>query len=364
MRKGLRVDRVVEHSQEWHAYRTGGIGGSDMGTLMGLNKWKSSIQLFHEKVGTYKPLNIQNEAMFHGTHLEDYVANLWRYWDGEREGYLKHYGREEKIRDCRRVNGYIVNEKYPWLFASVDRLMRKNSHSLITGETLGFEAVLECKTISSWTLKQWEDGIPPAYIAQITQYMIVLEIIYGEFAILKDGRNFEVFPVEYSKDFGEALIDQSHDFWYNRIVPAKEYYLQQQHLELNGDINGAQEMEAMIVELEPLPDGSEAYRNFLAEKEMVEPEEVKGEKKHYEKAKEIKMLQAMKKKLEELETKRKSELMRDMLEFGADNLTFEGKERLDLKPRKGSSKLVFNNRIKGPDVEEVEEAIKELQFNY
>ena len=36
--------------EEWLKARQAGIGGSDAGTILGVNKWKSKTQLFFEKV--------------------------------------------------------------------------------------------------------------------------------------------------------------------------------------------------------------------------------------------------------------------------------------------------------------------------
>jgi len=369
MKSHLEVINIKEHSPEWYAFRLTGIGGSEAGSVLGLNKWEASIELFHKKIGTVS-MNIEpNEAMFHGTHLEEYVAKLWQYWDGEDGGYMRNYNAQKVIRKARRVNGYVKNPKYPWLFASVDRLMNIGSHKISDGSMIEEEGILEVKTISSWSMKMWEGGIPPYHITQVIQYMTILETDYAEFAILKDGRYLSVLPVDLksreSNVIAERILDETKDFWYNRVVPAQEAYRKRQEAERQGNTTLVQECDAQIAELEPLPDGSEAYKKFLSQSELREPDTAEGDMSQYELAKKVKMAQAMKKRLEEVETKAKSELMKYMRDNNVEVLDFDNLGYCDLKGKKGSDNLTFNVRIKQkPDDEDINGEVNKLEYDY
>ena len=50
MRSDLQIVRVPEHSPEWYEFRRNGIGGSDVGCVLGLNRYDTVVRLFHEKV--------------------------------------------------------------------------------------------------------------------------------------------------------------------------------------------------------------------------------------------------------------------------------------------------------------------------
>jgi len=53
MRSDLIITRIPQHTDEWYDYRKGSIGGSEIGTVLGLNKYDTVARLFHEKVGDY-----------------------------------------------------------------------------------------------------------------------------------------------------------------------------------------------------------------------------------------------------------------------------------------------------------------------
>ncbi len=48
--KLINIDKDSNYD-EWLAFRQNGLGASDIGTLMGLNPYKSKIELFYQKVG-------------------------------------------------------------------------------------------------------------------------------------------------------------------------------------------------------------------------------------------------------------------------------------------------------------------------
>lgn len=61
--------------EDWLAERRKGIGGSDIATILGLNKWKSPLQLFLEKTGKVQAEDLSDkEVIYWGNVLEDVVA--------------------------------------------------------------------------------------------------------------------------------------------------------------------------------------------------------------------------------------------------------------------------------------------------
>ena len=113
---------IKTHSPEWYKFRLeNGIGGSETGVVMGISPYKSRIRMFHEKIGTIQSEVGDTEPMLHGRNLEDYIADCWQYWDGTKEGWLKNITEGNKIRKARRINGYLTNSKYPFMYARLDR---------------------------------------------------------------------------------------------------------------------------------------------------------------------------------------------------------------------------------------------------
>ena len=103
MSKIQRIPTAKLTYEEWVELRKslvykGMVGGSDASTLLGLNPWTSKITRWNQSVGTANIKNIDNEIMFHGRLLEDYVADLWQYWTGDPMEMINNYQSKTKLR--------------------------------------------------------------------------------------------------------------------------------------------------------------------------------------------------------------------------------------------------------------------------
>lgn len=111
--------------EEWLAERRKSLGGSDMGAVLGLNKYRSPYAVWAEKTGLIGEAP-DNEAMRQGRDLEEYVACRFE---------------EASDKVVRRVNYILRNDDAPHLHANIDRRILKES------------AGLECKTASALSMK-------------------------------------------------------------------------------------------------------------------------------------------------------------------------------------------------------------------
>lgn len=243
--------------------RDGMVGGSDASTILGLNPWTSRINRWNQSLGTSTIHTIDNEVMFHGRLLEDYVADLWQYWTGEPTDMINNYKQGVKLRTCRRRNYIFINEKYPWLFANLDR-------EILRHDERDGRGILEIKTISSFNSDKWQGGIPPYYIAQVQLYMLVMEVDYCDMALLKDGRHMDVFTIDRNKDFQNTILEETFKF-YESVQEAKQIV---ETFPSNVDRN---EVYNSIAHLEPTIDDD--YKtdldSFLSDKHKSQAERVK-----------------------------------------------------------------------------------------
>ena len=133
---------------------------------MGVNSWKSPAELYYQKIGLIPQKVQQNIPMFMGTIMEKTVAEIFSYWDGNDESMLKNHELGTKVRTLYEPVGYLVNPQYPHLFFSPDRLQVNNTGIRVRNGHINLssvEAIIEIKTISGWSSKQWEGGVPPSY---------------------------------------------------------------------------------------------------------------------------------------------------------------------------------------------------------
>lgn len=195
---------------EWLKHRQAGIGGSDASCIAGLNPWKSAIQLYMDKKEE-NPQEQKSLRMELGNRLEGLVAELFTEATG-----LK----------VRNVNGILKNYKYPFAIANIDRAI------------VGEKAFLECKTTNSYALKEWEEGVPAHYEIQCLHYMAITGATHCYIAALIGNSDFIWHKIERDQETIDYLMQIERDFWENNI-------------------------EKDVV---PMPDGSDAYSEYLKKK--------------------------------------------------------------------------------------------------
>lgn len=154
--------------EEWLKERKKSLGGSDMGAVLGLNKYRSPYTVWAEKTGRIGE-EPENEAMRIGRDLEPYVAS--RFEEVSRKG-------------VRRMNYLLRREDCPHLHANIDRQ--------ILGESSG----LECKTESALNLKRYKGGdFPESYYAQCVTYLAVTGWARWYLAALVLGKGFYCYQI-------------------------------------------------------------------------------------------------------------------------------------------------------------------------
>ena len=246
-----------EQYQEWLKFRENGLGASEIGTLMGVNSWKSPAELYYQKIGIIPQKQEENMPMFMGTILEQTVADIFEFWETDEVTMIKNFRSEKKVRHLYEPSGYIVNSVFPHLFFSPDRLV-VTKDIRVRNNTINLEnvdAIAEIKTISGWSSKQWEGGIPPSYYLQLQTYMMGLGVPKGYLVVLEDGRNFKVHEFGIDEEIISSIINITEDFW-ERVKLGREAVT-------NG---GDYEQYA------PPPDGTEAYAEYLNER-FANPED-------------------------------------------------------------------------------------------
>lgn len=151
-------------TDEWLKSRTA-IGGSDAAALVGLNPYKTNIDLWREKTGRAAAPDISNEDYVKFGHdAEPHIRALFA---------LDHPQYEVDYVE----NNMFINDRYPFAHASLD--------GWLTEKETGRKGILEIKTtniLQSMQREKWNDRIPDNYYCQVLWYLMVTEF---DFAILK-----------------------------------------------------------------------------------------------------------------------------------------------------------------------------------
>ncbi|MFR5264561.1 YqaJ viral recombinase family protein [Clostridium sp.] len=181
----------------WLKERQKGIGGSDVGAILGINKWKTPFQVYLEKTEEITEVKEQSEAAYWGDMFEDVVAKEFAKVTGKK---------------VRRDTRHFEHPKYKFMVANIDR------------RVVGENAVLECKTANQYLAKEWEgDEIPASYLCQVQHYLAVTGAEKGYIAVLIGGQKFMWKEVQRDEELIEIIINAEKEFWTlveNRTPPA------------------------------------------------------------------------------------------------------------------------------------------------
>ena len=193
-RPALRLVKTQDMPrEEWLTVRQGGIGSSDAAAAVGLNPYKSQLELWMEKTGRQDLLprndpNDESSPMYWGTLLEPIVA--------------AHYTRRTGHK-VRRINAVLQHPDHPWMRANIDR------------EVVGTPEVqiLECKTAGINGARLWKDGVPEYVQLQVMHQLAVTGKPAAAVAVLLGGQELQLHRIERDDALIAQLIDLEERFW-------------------------------------------------------------------------------------------------------------------------------------------------------
>lgn len=190
-----------------------------------------------------------NRQMAFGKMLEDTIANMWQYWDGE-ENFVQNMIAGNKVRKFRKVKAIIENPKYPMLFANLDGEITLHP---VRGKEKG---ILEIKNVGKMTVDSYIDGVPPNYIAQMNHYMLVTGHKYAEICMQIDGQNMLVKTFDADPDIQQAILEKAAEHR-GRVIAAREAILK-------AGASDKEEIYGIAAQFEPPADNSEDFNAFIS----------------------------------------------------------------------------------------------------
>lgn len=180
-----------EINAQWVEARKNGIGGSDVASIMGLNKYSSPLNVWLVKTGREESPDLSdNQAVEWGNRLEDVVADK--------------FADEHPELQVRRRNATMVSIKRPWAFANIDRWVTDGK---------GNVGILEVKTVGMRRAADWDNGVPLYYLTQVMHYMSVTGYQYAWVAVLIGGQEFREYYIERDEQDIQAINDAVDTFW-------------------------------------------------------------------------------------------------------------------------------------------------------
>lgn len=192
--------------EEWLQARKLGIGASDASSVVGMNPYKTNVELWEEKVGLREPTDISGKPYVqYGIDAERPLRELFALdypqYDVTYKNFDMHY-----------------NEQYPFIFATLDGDLTE----LLPIQRKG---VLEIKTteiLRSMQYENWKEKIPDNYYIQVLHQLLSTGYC---FAILKaqlktsyngdirlNTRHYKIERSEVEEDL-DYLLKEEIRFW-------------------------------------------------------------------------------------------------------------------------------------------------------
>lgn len=220
-----------EQRATWLEGRRTGIGGSDVAAVLGLNPWKTPLDVWNDKLGLSEDKGM-SEPAYWGTVLEDTVAKEFQLSTGKR---------------VQKVSHQFADPETPWAIANIDRAiinpdiakrvrpleMTEKEIAKYGNRPITTDIAFEAKTAHAFTADLWgpsqeleikqnnlrtEHEIPLYYETQIQWYCGILKLKGMYLAVLIGGSDFRMYWVDARPDVFQVIKEKCSAFWNNYVL--------------------------------------------------------------------------------------------------------------------------------------------------
>ena len=190
------------------AERMTGLGGSDIGAILGLSPYKTPLDVWMEKTGQVAPQESSLQMRF-GAMAEQFVADEYEATTG---------------RKTQRFNPMLRHPSAP-LIGHVDRLIIPDGAKVASHkQEIRTDRLLECKTANAFALNsgEWGDSgtdlVPATYLVQCATYMALTGCETADLACLFGNHDFRVYTIARDRELEAALVEQATIWWQRHII--------------------------------------------------------------------------------------------------------------------------------------------------
>ena len=188
-------------NQDFSPDRTKYIGGSDIGAILGLSRYRSPLEVWMEKTGKeIKQLN--SLPLRFGSFAEEFVASEYARSTGFE---LLH---DESIH---------IHPEHSFMSAHIDRFVLENGSIP--------SRILECKTSNPFALissGEWgevgSDEVPMTYLCQCIWYMAITNLDRVDLAVLFGNSDFRIYEIARDKELERMVIQKATTFWQEHVL--------------------------------------------------------------------------------------------------------------------------------------------------
>ena len=192
------------NNQDFSVDRTKYIGGSDIGAILGLSKFRTPLEVWMEKTGK-KIKKLDSLPLRFGSFAEEFVAN--------------EYSRTTGLELAHDESLYI-HPSNAYMSAHIDRFVLGNPNDVKCSHLP--TRILECKTANPFNSSNWgeagSDEVPMSYLCQCIWYMAITGIDKCDLAVLFGNSDFRIYEITRDQDLEKLVLQKAVIFWSEHVL--------------------------------------------------------------------------------------------------------------------------------------------------
>jgi len=187
-------------NQDFSVDRSKYIGGSDIGAILGLSRFRSPLEVWMEKTGK-ETKKVDSLPLRFGSYAEEFVASEYSRATGF-----------ELLHD----DSIYLHPQHSFMSAHIDRFILGDE------EGLPPTRILECKTANPFSSSDWgevgSDQVPMSYLCQCIWYMAITAIDKTDLAVLFGNSDFRIYEIARDQGLEELVIAKATTFWNEHVL--------------------------------------------------------------------------------------------------------------------------------------------------
>jgi len=190
-------------NQDFSVDRTKYIGGSDIGAILGLSRFRSPLEVWMEKTGK-ETKKLNSLPLRFGSFAEEFVAS--------------EYARATGFKLIHDESIYIHPE-HAFMSAHMDRFVLEGGAANSTPTPT---RILECKTAHPFSSGDWgeigSDEVPMSYLCQCIWYMAITNINQVDLAVLFGNSDFRIYTITRDLGLENTILEKASLFWNDYVL--------------------------------------------------------------------------------------------------------------------------------------------------
>ena len=186
-------------NQDFSLDRSKYLGGSDIGAILGLSRFRSPLEVWMEKTGK-EVKKLDSLPLRFGSFAESFVAS--------------EYSRSTGF-DLIHDESIYVHPEHSYVSAHIDRFVLENGSSSPS-------RILECKTANPFSAGDWgevgSDEVPMSYLCQCIWYMAITDLNRIDLAVLFGNSDLRIYEIARDKELEAVVLQKANLFWYDYVL--------------------------------------------------------------------------------------------------------------------------------------------------